>query len=436
MKKITRLLALLLALLMCVPALAETAANANDVVVTVNGVTATRDQLQGYIESVRSYYLGMGYDDSYMTVYQQLGVETLVEYMVMDQLIAEKGLTLTDEEKAAAEADARAEWNAVVNDGMSYYGITDASTEEERSAVKVTVLGELEAAGYTEESYVAEMVGSAVYDKLVDEVIKDVTVSDEQVQAHFDELVAADEAAYKNNAAAYEETQYMNTMYAMYGMNDYVVDIYYMPDGYRAVTHILLTADEALMTAYQELEARFEEQQSTLEEGGEVTETLVTVEEVEAARLAVIASVQPTLDEINAKLAEGTPFAELIPLYSQDPGMQDAAAIAEGYAVHMDSVNWDPVFRDAAFTVDNLGDITAPVVGAYGVHILQYDHDVVGGPLKMTDELRAALHDELLSTAQYNAYRAVIDAAVASAEIVYAEDIAAIVAPAADEAAE
>ncbi len=409
-----------------------------EVLATVNGLNITRGELEAYADNLMEYYTSQGYDmsdASYADIMKQLAMTTLVQYRLMDDQLAVQGMQLTADEKAAAEAAAKTEWEATLNDGKSYYGVTEASTAEEEAAALVKVLADLESMGYTEASYIEESVLYAGYDKLQAHVVKDVTVSDDDVAAHFAELVAADELSYKDNAEAYENTQQMNQMYLMYGMSDYATPQYYMPEGYRGMSHILLTPDEALLTAYQDLEAKFEEQQSALEEGAEVTETLVTEEEVEAARLAIIANVQPTLDEINAKLAEGTAFADLIPVYSQDPGMTEAAAIAEGYAVHMDSIMWDPVFRDAAFTVENIGDITAPVVGSYGVHVLQYVRDIPGGAVELTAELQASLKEELLAAEQSNVYAEALLAWEDAAKIEYFGDAAVFMAPA-EEAAE
>jgi hypothetical protein len=283
----------------------------------------------------------------------------------------------------------------------------------------VTILAELEGMGYTEASYIEDSVTNAGYEKLKAHVIQGVTVSDDEVKAHFAELVAADETAYKNDAAGYEYMQQMNMMYLMYGMSEYYTDLYYVPDGYRAVTHILLTPDEAVLKTYSDLAATYEEQQNTLEEGGEVTDTLVTAEEVETARAAVIANVQPKIDEINQKLNAGETFNSLIPAYSADTGMVDAEAIAEGYMVHMDSIMWDPEFVKAAFSVNEVGAVSAPVVGMYGVHLVHYDHDVAGGPVELTGDMTEVLRASLLETKQSNTFYSTIDQWVSECEVVY-----------------
>lgn len=429
MKMMTRLLAMVLALLMCVPALAETTQSPDDVMATVNGVAVTRASVDEYLLSMQNYYASVGYDvesEEIADLLKGMAVDMAVEYVLMDQKIVELGLALTDAERADAEQGALDEFNAVIEDGMAYYGITAESTEDERAAMLLQILAELESFGYTEASYIAEAVKFAGYDKLQAEMLKDVTVSDEDVVAYYNDLVAADKVAYENDAAAYENMVYMNQMYLMYGMADYYTDIFYKPEGFRKMTHILLTVDEAVLAAYTDLQAAYEEQQIAIEEGTEVTGALVTAEEVEAARLAVIASVQDVIDEIMGRLAAGESFAALIPEYSTDPGMQDAASIEEGYEVHMDSIMWDPAFRDASFTVNEIGDVTAPVVGSYGVHILQYAGDAVGGALELSDDLREVLRSEMLETEKANVYNDMIAQWAEEADIVYSDEAAAL----------
>ena len=447
MKNMKRVLALLLMVVVCCTLTAckkEEAANAetvtttaaattgnpDDVMLTVGGKAVTRAQYEEYLATLVNYYANYGYDSStdpeLAAILKQYALETGVEYAVLDLKLVELGLSLSDEEKAAATQSAKEEWEATLQDGLAYYGITAESSEEDRANTLLTVLAELESMGYTEESYLADAITFAGYDKLMNYVTRDVTVSDEDVVNYYNGLVEADKQTYENDAAAYEQTMYMNDMYAMYGMTDYVTEIYYKPAGYRLVTHILLEASEELLTAYTDLQAAYEEQQNTIEEGGEVTGELVTEAEIENARLAILADVQPKVDEINQKLAEGATFAELIPLYSTDPGMMDEASIAAGYEVHMDSTNWVIPFRDQAFTVSNIGDVTAPVVTDYGVHIIQYVADVPGGPVELTEEMRASFQESLLASAQNEKYSAAIAEWVEAAEVVYSDEAKAI----------
>ena len=423
MKMLTRLMALMVALMMCFTmAIAES--NADDVLLTVNGTPMTRADYEEYLASVQSFYSSYGYDvtdESIASVLEQIALQSGIQMIAERLMVVENGLSLTEDEKVAAETEAKESWEAVIADGMTYYGITDESTEVERAETLLTILSELEAAGYTEESYISDSLEYAEYNKLYELLTADVTVTEQDVLDYYNTLVESDKAMYAD-VATYEQMQYYNDLYLAYGMTDYYTEIYYIPEGFRAVTHILLEVDETLLTAYSDLEALYEEQQNTLEEGGEVTETLVTADEVEAARLAVIASVQSTLDEINQKLADGASFNDLIPTYSADTGMVTADAIAEGYAVHMDSIMWDPVFTAAAFSVDTIGQVSEPVVGMYGVHLVHYDHDIPGGGVELTEELKASFYESLLTSAQDEAYYNALDAYIGAAVIDYSDE--------------
>ena len=406
-----------------------TVPNASDVMLSVGGTALNRATYETYLKSLEDYYASYGYDvtdPELSQMLKQFALQTGVEYIVMDLKLVELGLAMTEEEQTAARTAAQEEWDATIQDGLAYYGITESSTEEERNATLLSVLAELETMGYTEESYISDAVRYASYDKLVDYASQGVSVSDEDVVTYYNSLVEADKELYENDAAAYEQTQYMNQMYIMYGMSDYATPIYYKPAGYRLVTHILLEASEELLTAYVDLQAAYEEQQITLEEGGTVEGELVTAEEIENARLAILANVQPTVDEINQKLAEGVAFADLIPLYTADTGMMDAESIAAGYEVHMDSTNWVIPFRDQSFTVDTIGDVTAPVVTDYGVHIIQYVADVPAGAVELTEEMQAYFHEVLLSNAISDAYSNAIAQWTSEAAVEYSAEAKAI----------
>lgn len=409
MKMLTRILAAMLALVMlALPALAET--TPEDVLATVNGVPVTRAAYELELRMLQDEYGAYGYDvtdEMIDGVLRQMAMLTCVEYALLTEKVVSENLQLTDEEKADAAQEAREYWQMNVDDALAYYGVTEETPEEERAAVLLQVLAGFEADGYTEESFINEAITFAGYEKVYQWAVKDVAVPEEEVRAYYDELVAADQVAYANDVNAYETMQDNNQMYLMFGMTDYYVDLYYMPEGYRRVTHILLTADDAVQDAYNAL----------------ASDAAADPAALEAARAAVVADVQPTLDEINALLEAGESFASLIPLYTQDPGMSNEAAIAAGYLVHPQSTKWVTEYRDAAFTVNQPGEVTAPVVTANGVHILQYVADVPGGPAPYTDDVRALLHEQLLSGQQAEAYGKAVTAWMDSAEIVYAEEM-------------
>ena len=142
---------------------------------------------------------------------------------------------------------------------------------------------------------------------------------------------------------------------------------------------------------------------------------------VDAAKQAILDSVQPTVDEIMNKFNAGTPFSELVEAYGTDPGMQVEPSRSQGYMVHADSVLWDPAFIAGAMSLEKIGDVSAPVLGTYGVHILFYLRDVPAGAVDMTEEIRSTLSEELLAEKEADANSEMVDRWIAEADIQYTE---------------
>lgn len=451
MRKIHRLLSLVTAVaLSTVPMLgmAETAAteapaaeataqptaNPLDVMAIVNGSAITRSTVDGVFNNLTSYYTNAGYDVSSQDaqkVLKAIAIDNAIALQLVQQKAKELGFDqLTEEELKPLQEAAAKQFTSTVDSYVQYYGgLTDKSTEEEKKKARVDAVAALEAMGISEARFLENMKESAVYDKVKTDAVKDVAVTDDEVTAAFEQQAAQDEARYKDNVMAYEfATGYQSQQ------------SYYMPEGYRGVTHILLQADADALKKYQDLSAKLEEQQSaeddaTATEGGKAaeatatdlaTEAPVTQQQVDEAEAAVVASVQDKIDEINQKLASGTSFEDLIDEYGTDPGMKDEATKAVGYSVHQDSMRYDPAFVRAAFSVDKIGDIAKPAVGQYGIYIVKYLRDVPAGKVPLTDEIRDTIRTKLLNDKQAETFNAALNAWKDAAEITYSDEATAL----------
>ncbi len=406
---------------------ADATADPKAVMVTVNGSDILQEDIDQIYANMTAAYAQYGYDtsdESFAAAMQAYALEYAVQLELMEQKAVEKGFDqFTDEEKAEIEKDNAENWASIVDMYVSYYGgVTEESTEDEKAAARVSVLAMLEGMGYTEAVLLEDAMNSAKLDKVQAMMVEGATVTDEEVKALFDQQVAADEASYKDNVAMYEYmTQY-------YGQTSY-----YTPAGYRGITHILLDVDEQLLSNYQTLSAKLEEQQEAEETTADPAqspaadttaepETPVTQADVDAACKAILDSVQPTIDEINQKLADGAAFANLVAEYGTDPGMQQEPNKTNGYSVHMDSILWDPAFVKAAFSVNNVGDVAEPVVGSYGVHIVQYTRDVPAGAVEYTADIQSALHEEALSQKENELFTATMETWMNEASVTYAAE--------------
>ena len=456
----TLALVLALSLLLCA-AFAETAQtaaeaqvvqNSNPVLATVNGEPIYKSECDDMI----SYYAQQQMAVTYAQAVQQLEVNRVLELVMKE----EGYLEYTEEELAKMRDEIQAVWDGYVDQYVSLYLSED--TEEARAELRKQAEETLYASGYSVDSLLETQKINTGYDRLVSALVPEEAVTEEMIQNSYNELVAQHQSMVGDSA-------YMRELASMY----YGMDLYYMPAGYRNVTHILIKVDEALLKAYQDanenynnLLTKFEAQNSAAEAPAEETapaeeaaaepaeaeaapaeeapaepveaeaapaeevaaesteaeaapteeavpEEPVTEEQLEEARLAmeaakeaVLQSKKAELDDIETRLAAGEAFETLIAQYNEDTGLNPAV----GYEVHRESIMWDPVFRDAAFSEEMAqpGDHSKPVVGSYGIHILYYLSDAPEGAVPMTADARSqiveSLRSQLINEALYNIY--------------------------------
>jgi len=308
--------------------------------------------------------------------------KTALDYLIQTRILSDKIKELgfdqfTDEETAEFTAKGKAEWEEAIQQYVSYFGGNDETALEQ---TRQEAAEYYTSHGITEETITKQYQSEASQKKLEAYILegKEVAVSEEDIQALFDEAAEQDIASFDGNVGTYELYQ------AYYGQQ-----FFFVPEGYRGIIHILLDVDETLMDAYDKAQAAYEE--SKTEEAPDGDEALKAT--MDEARQAILDSKKETIDDIYARLEKGEDFTALISEYNQDPGMKDEARLADGYHVHKESLIWDPVFTEAAFSEKMVkpGDVSDPVVGKNGIHILYYLRDVQSGKIEMTE----AIHDEI-----------------------------------------
>ncbi|MCR5297392.1 MAG: peptidyl-prolyl cis-trans isomerase [Clostridiales bacterium] len=402
------------------------AAPAEDpLLVKVNG-----DELRESDETVQffiNYYLGQvgEADDETMTLIRQYSLDNAITYRIIMQKLDEAGKKPTDEDFATQRVTLKNQWDEIITEMMSdMYGVGDDASEEDKTAARGDVLSYIQTYyGYTEESFIEEGVFSLPYDRAREVAGSGEPVTDEQVEAYFQDLVEEDKEMYGDIATYEYYTQYLGQ------------ESMYIPEGYRGITHILLEVDEDLMNNWQELQAKLEEQGAEEEETTDAvaeetaeadatpapTEEPVTQEMVDAAKKAILDSVQGKVDEIMAKLKDGADFEELIKEYGTDSGMDDEATRAQGYPVHKDSILYDPAFIEAATALEKVGDVSDPIVTQFGVHLLYYLRDIPGGATELTDTMREEIREALQEENANEAFNTLIDGWIAGSTIEWTE---------------
>lgn len=421
-----KLFAFLLALMMLAgAAYAEAPAVAEDpVLATVNGIEITKSQVEAQMPSFLSNQYIQDASD-YRTV-----LDVLVRGEVIRKKIADMGFDqFTKEEEDSFLEEANKQWEQI----LAYY--TDysqsADTEEARAEALKQAEEMLLSQGISRDTVVKELRDSAAFDRMNQYLLAGYEPTEEEVQKVFQDVGALYQQNYENDIPQYE---YMSN----YGGQE----SWYTPAGYRGIVHILLSVDENLVNNYKTLAARFEEQQQKpevpVEDDGELEATAapqaseapvgeplepVTEEMLDAARQAILDSRKADIDLIYERLNRGESFLDLIKEYGADPGMTDENNLADGYPVHAQSIVYDPVFTAAAFSekMQKIGDVSDPVVGSYGIHILMYLRDVPSG-LVMTDSIRSEIEDYLVSVKQNEAYMSAFEGWTAQESVVYNEE--------------
>ena len=433
--KLNKFLALLLSVAMLLTlglgALAEEAADptATDaaatltedtVLATVNGEDLTWGDI---ILQYNSNYSQYGYyiDDAAI---KTIAMQESIDRLVMLQKAKELSLdSWTDEEKAQAETDAKTTWEGALDSYVTNSGLAEDATDADKQAKREEGNAAFLSEGYSVERLAEYTRQNAILTRVFDYLTEQSTPTAEAVQAKYDARLVDDQALYENDASAYTST-----------LNAGQVTPLYRPAGMRQVKHILLGVDDTLLATYTDLLARLEEQAdadaSQVQSGEanvadatpevsadattepEATEAPVTQADVDVAKAAILDSLKDKIDDINTRFAAGEDFNVLIDEYNTDSGMSTDEGKAAGYIVSKDSTGYIPEFVTGTFSIAAPGEISAPVLGMYGVHIIYYVADVPAGPVELSEELKAELSDAMTTEGMQATYQAWLDAAV------------------------
>ena len=286
------------------------------------------------------------------TYLQDLALTYAIEQMLVKQDMRAQGCYDFDADTEAWFAEqGKAAYDAALKNVMDAMRAADTTEDE----LLVYALAYAESLNVNEQTYVdfyRTQYASEAYHQWL---IQDQPVTDADVQAAYQFRVAASQAAYEHDVAAFE-TAVSNGS-----------EVWYMPAGYRSVLQILLPAE------------------------GETPADKLT-------------AVQPTLDDIYARLEQGEAFETLIREYGQDAAFNGESFFTTGYQVHRDSIMWEDAFIQAAFSAEMAapGSVSQPFASDLGVHILYYLNDAHSGPLELTDALHTALAS-MIYTERYTA---------------------------------
>lgn len=446
--KMKRVLCLVLALILCgALALAED----TDLQAQLDAANARIAELEAQVEQYKPYYDaqivaeyegGVIFRDDALDVYQQYedmfsqnygisladygmdaqykqyAVQTLIREAVIEQKAAEMGLDQIDDDTMATLTEqAASSFESYITSVSSYFTGDDVTEEETREQS----ISYLESVGYSQESILESIIDSYVGEQVYNEIIKDVAVTDEDIQTTYDDLVATQESTFTSDSS-YNSSR---------NNGDLIV---WNPEGYRAVKHVLIKFTDDQATRYSDLNSTLSSLNAELESVQNPAEETEETQDAEEARApeaiqadidaaqaemdALYEELMPTAQEIVDKFNAGTPFADLIAEYNEDPGMQNEPTATNGYAVSANSTTWDPAFTAGAMSIESVGGISEPVRGQYGIHIILYESDIPAGAVDL-ESVRAEIETSALDTKLSDTYNTVINDWIAAANPIY-----------------
>lgn len=425
------MLAAMLVLSGCALVTVDEAADSARVILDVDGETVNKAVFHNMVEyqlyqnqQMNSYYQMLGLTGSFSTDENTVAQEVLASYtnsLVAKHKAAELGFDqMTEEENQEIQETAEKNYEELLTEIKDHYLADSASLDEAELRQKAMEYAN-ENGMSTLENYLDSAKIEKSVEKLRADTVKDVTYTQEELQAKLDEEAAANKTTFESNPDYYG--YYLNNG----------TPVYYNAPGYRMVKQVLVKFTEEDNTALTEkntelsqAKTALNDAQSALTEAAEdadktalqaaVDEAQAKLDEVQAAYDALketaYANIQAKADEIYQKaIAEGADFDALVAEFNEDTGMPAAGyAVREGYSFFVAS------FVDAAMALEKVGDVSEPVKSDYGFHIIQYSADITEGTVAL-DTVSDTLGAELLSEKQDQAYADALAAWVSEAKV-------------------
>ena len=405
-----------------------------DQVITKGQVDSAVNVQLANTASLYSAY-GMAYDPTSETAISDARTSVVNAFknnMVLAAKAKELGLDqLTDEEKATAQTNAETQYNSD-KDYLKSSQLADSGLEGD--ALEAEAVKRMDALGATMDSYLTSATESLVRDKVRQYVIKDVTVTDEELQTEYDSRVSADQSKYAEDANSWASAANNGTT------------LYYTPAGIRRVKQILIRFKSEDSTAISDAQAKVTEANSRVTAAQQVIDDEAASEEdkakaqadleaaqadltaaneaVTAARETAFANIDADTDAVLEQLANGGDWDTLMAEKNEDPGMKSGVTAEKGYAVTAGMTSFDAAFVDAAMALESVGDISGKIRGdAYGYYIIRYEGDETEGPVAL-DDVKETIRSTLQSNKETETYNSQLDQWVSEAS--FKEDLNAL----------
>ncbi|MDL2217931.1 peptidyl-prolyl cis-trans isomerase [Christensenellaceae bacterium OttesenSCG-928-M15] len=342
----------------------------------------------------------------YVNLYSQYGIamaeedivglrEEIMEYRINQKVLEIKAkelgfAELNEEDKAAMEEAIQAD----IDGALEYVQeMVDMEKEGAPDLDEQALLEQyhLEYVGYSIEDYAKTVreyyEASYPTTKLREDNDAKVTVSEEEVRAEYDEMLAADKESYDEDPGSYKfDREDYEAYYSETGLPPL-----YAPEGYRRVRVIAIYPEAELGTDYTDKITRMEELKVELgnlslkdaPEEGDRTEEEIRSEydtlkaETDQMSAAHIAPGKTGIEAAYEKLQGGADFSSVLAEYTQLDEFNTVDTFKEKgmlMSVHESTEDWPQAVKDAAMKLAK-GAYTEVIADEDAFYIVQYTQD-------------------------------------------------------------
>ena len=316
----------------------------------------------------------------------------VLEQLAGDKIIAaraqELGLTeMSEEDLAQIEAQAAQTYETQLADYIAFVGGADRETAAQQLS---------EESGVTLEGIVEQLKQNWWSQKYYDYTVKDVAVTDEEVQACYDALLAKQKEDFSGTTENFEYAHRTGQ------------PIVWRPEGYRAVRDILIRfTDDADI-----------EQAARLLDQLELEEDEQKRADAQAQLDKLFAPLEKKAAEAQAKLEGGAAFADLMDEYGCDEALKDEPLRSQGYYITDTSFVNSAEYVTGSMMLEQPGQVSSPLRSEYGVHLVEYIGDLAPGEVPLAD-VQEAVSAEALKQKQAEYYAQQRQALLEAANVKY-----------------
>ena len=389
-------------------------ADGNRVVAVVNGEEILKKDWYSVYYMYYMYY-GSSADEETLEELKNIALDSLIYQTLWEQKAREAGyFEFTDEQRAQAREEVEKEMEEEIQanaddmkeavEGQSGYENMDFYAE-----AKAAYERDMEESGYTIDDLIESKLTEMACDNYKEELLKDVGPLEADIVEEYDELRKEQTESFTDSA----KDEYVSAF------NDGTIIVRNLA-GYSLVQHILIGFDEddqdnveELYQAMTEAQSDVDDKQAELDESDaeDKTDLETELEELkqeledateayEEAVTAAAEKIQEKTDEIYASVkdADEDKFIEVIVEESDDTGMNTEETAKKGYLIG-DEDGMISEFHDAAVALTEEGEISEPVLGPYGYHIIRKIKDIPEGYVEL-DEVRDQIVESLTTSMQ------------------------------------